>query len=111
MNVHMVSSNAGIATSNGPVPKGINTKQQPEEEVSFFEEGTWMSGLGLLYMDQQRVQRNLTFEVDYSSPRLANRLPFKVHFGEESLDTIIVSSSSLLSLGTRLLSCVGRCHW
>jgi hypothetical protein len=58
-------------------------KERIEEVESFFE-GTWMDGLGFLYLDHTGEQQNITINFDAALDR-QGKPPFNISFNGENI--------------------------
>jgi hypothetical protein len=66
--------------------------QRPVDEQDPFFEGTWMDGLGFLYLDPTGRQQNVTVSLDRTSDEFFEN-PFLVTFGNEAINFTDVSSA------------------
>lgn len=69
VNVHM----AGLVPSTPSI-------YQPADDVAPSQEATWMSALGIMYIDHVGEQQKVTIELDQSVARDGGELPFNLTF-------------------------------
>ncbi|GAQ81556.1 hypothetical protein KFL_000830380 [Klebsormidium nitens] len=73
------------------LPPGTTVASQPGEDVALFQEGTWMSALGIMYIDHDEEQQRLTIELDQLVAQVGGELPFILTFNGDP--TIVLNSA------------------
>jgi hypothetical protein len=69
------------------LPPDARVIERPFDELQIFEEGTWMDGVGVLFLTKTGEQHNISVQLDAHLDR-ARKHPFRTSFNGEAIDTV-----------------------